>query len=201
MPSEYDPLFHSEPRPESGDLESVRDLFEAASRPFLRSPWSWFAWAAILPAAALATPAAFRAGGPTWVLFTWSGAILLGGLFEFLAIRRSGPGATGTPLASWALRVQGNLSLVALALSALLLWIDQPWALPGVWLLLLGHSFYALGGLAFPAFRGYGILYQLGGVVALWPDGAPLLAFAAAAALGNVWMGVAVFRERRGRQG
>jgi hypothetical protein len=179
------------------DLEPVRDLFEAASRPFLRSPWSWFAWALILPAAAFATPFAFRAGGPTWVLFTWSGAILLGGLLEFLAIRRSGPGATSTPLASWALRVQGNLSLVALVLSVLLLWIEQPWALPGVWLLLLGHSFYALGGLAFPPFRGCGIIYQIGGLAALWPDGAPLLAFALAAALGNVWVGMGVWRTQR----
>jgi len=38
---------------------------------------------------------------------------------------------------------------VALALSALLVWQDLAWALPGLWLLLLGHSFYMLGGIAF----------------------------------------------------
>lgn len=197
MPSEYDPLFPARRNLEArDDLEPVRELFQAAGRPFLRSPVSWFAWAVILPLAALCTPVAFRMGGPTWVLFTWSGAILLGGAVEIVGIRRSGPGVTGTPLASWALRVQGNLSLVALALSILCLWLDLPWVLPGIWLLLLGHSFYALGGLSFDAFRVCGILYQIGGLAALWPDGHPLLAFAVATALGNLWMGAAIWRTR-----
>lgn len=202
MASEYDPLFPAGKRsrmeedpPE--DLDAVRDLFQAASRPFLRSPWSWFAWGVILPLASLLTPFAWRIGGPTGVLFAWSGAILLGGAVELVAIRRSGPGATGTPLASWALRVQGNLSLVALALSFLLVWSDQAWALPGLWLLLLGHSFYMLGGLSFDGFRVCGILYQIGGLVALWPYGAPLMAFAVATALGSFWMGLAVWRKER----
>jgi hypothetical protein len=198
MPSEYDPLFPARRNLEArDDLEPVRELFQAAGRPFLRSPVSWFAWAVILPLAALCTPIAFRLGGPTWVLFNWSGAILLGGAVELLGIRRSGGlGVTGTPLASWALRVQGNLSLVALALSILCLWLDLPWVLPGLWLLLLGHSFYALGGLSFDSFRVCGILYQIGGVAALWPDGHPLLAFAVATALGNLWMGVSIWRTR-----
>jgi len=94
------------------------------------------------------------------------------------------------------LRVQGNLSLVALALSALLVWEDLAWTLPGLWLLLLGHSFYVLGGLAFDPFRVCGLIFQVGGVVALWPGGAPLVVFAVAAFLGNVWLGVGVWRER-----
>ncbi len=197
MPSEYEPLFTPK---ETGadDLEPVRDHFRAASRPFLRSPWSWFTWALLLPVAALATPFAYRLGGPSGVLFTWSGVILLGGAVEILAIRRSArEGASGT-LAAWVLRLQGNLSLVALGLSAVLVWQDLAWALPGLWLLLLGHSFYMLGGLAFPPLRTCGVLYQLGGFAALWPGGMPLLVFALATAAGNLWMGIGVWRERRG---
>jgi hypothetical protein len=54
-----------------------------------------------------------------------------------------------------------------------------------------------LGGLAFPPFRACGLIYQLGGVIALWPGGNPLLAFAAATAVGNLWMGIGVWRENR----
>jgi hypothetical protein len=92
------------------------------------------------------------------------------------------------------LRLQGNLSLIALALSVLLVWLDAAWALPGLWLLLLGHSFYMLGGLAFAPLRVCGVLYQLGGLAALWPRGAPLVVFALATAAGNVWMGIGVWR-------
>jgi hypothetical protein len=195
--SEYEPLFT--PRETEDDLEPVRERFRAAGRPFLRSPWSWFAWAVLLPAAALATPLALRAGGPAGILFAWSAAILLGGAVEITAIRRAqreAGGTPGTPLASWVLRVQGNLSLVALLLSALLIWQDVAWALPGLWLLLLGHSFYMLGGIGFDGFRPCGIVYQLGGLAALWPGGAPLAAFALATAVGNLWMGIAVWRSR-----
>lgn len=193
MPSEYDSLFEPA-RTGADDLEPVRDHFRAASRPFLRSPWSWFTWAVLLPAAALATPLAYRLGGPSGVLFAWSGTILLGGAVEILVIRRSGrEGGSGT-LAAWVLRLQGNLSLIALALSAVLVWQDLAWALPGLWLLLLGHSFYMLGGLAFPPLRTCGVLYQLGGLAALWPGGAPLAVFALATAAGNLWMGIGVWR-------
>jgi hypothetical protein len=125
--------------------------------------------------------------------------ILLGGIVEFLGIRRPGRKVSGTSgtLAAWVLRLQGNLSLVALALSALLVWQDLAWALPGLWLLLLGHSFYMLGGLAFEPFRVCGLIYQIGGLAALWPDGYPLEVFALATAIGNLWMGLAVWRERQ----
>ena len=134
------------------------------------------------------------------MLFAWSAVILAGGAVEVAMIRRSDPKEMGSTLAAWVLRLQGNLSFVALALSALLVWQDLAWALPGLWLLLLGHSFYMLGGLAFPPFRACGLIYQLGGVVALWPGGNPLLAFAAATAVGNLWMGIGVFRENRREQ-
>lgn len=192
MPSEYDDFFSS-PTGED-DLEPVRERFRAASRPFLSSPWTWLAWAVLLPGAAFATPALLRGFGPAGVLFGWSVVVLAGGAVEFLAIRRAGAG--GSPLASWVLRIQGNLSLVAVVLSLLLLWQEAAWALPGLWLLVLGHSLYMLGGLASPPLRLCGVLYQLGGVVALWPYGLPLLAFAVATAAGNLWMAVAVWRER-----
>jgi hypothetical protein len=195
MPSEYEPLFT--PRAGADDFEPVRDRFRAASRPFLRSPWSWFAWAVLLPVVALATPAVLRTFGPAGVLFAWSAAILLGGAVEIAAIRRSGHGFGGsTPLAAWVLRIQGNLSLVALILSALLVWEDAAWALPGLWLLLLGHSFYVLGGLAFDPFRTCGVLFQLGGLAALWPGGYPLGVFALTVAAGSAWVGFGVWRER-----
>jgi len=195
MSSEYEPLF-TPARTGEDDLEPVRDRFRAASRPFLRSPWSWLAWSIVLPAAALCTPLALQAGGFAYCLFLWSGAILLGGAVEMVALFRSG-GATGsTPLASYVLRLQGNISLIAVALSVFLLWQDLAWALPGIWLLLLGHSFFMLGGLAFPPFRVCGILFQLGGAAALWPDGRPLLAFAVATFLGNLWMAWGVWRSR-----
>ncbi len=144
---EYDPLFASAPSGDD-DLEPVRERFRRASRPFLQSPWSWFAWAVLLPVAALATPAALRQAGPAGALFTWSAAILLGGIVEFTSIRRAGGGLRSSALASAVLRIQGNLSMVALALSVLLVWQESSWAIPGLWLLLLGHSFFMLGGLA-----------------------------------------------------
>jgi hypothetical protein len=137
-----------------------------------------------------------RAGGFAGGLFLWSAAILTGGAVEMVAILRARRGAPSTRLAGWVLGVQGNLSLVAVALSIFLLWQDLAWVLPGLWLLLLGHSFYMLGGLAFEPYRACGILYQLGGAAALWPDGKPLVAFAVATCAGNLWMAWGVWRER-----
>jgi len=199
MPSEYDPLI-PDPVEVDDDLEPVRERFRAASGPYLRAPWSWLAWAAVLPAAAFATPLAAGIGGPAGVLVTWSVAILLAGAVEVASILRAG-GRTQrpprTPLAAWVLRIQGNLSLAALALSVLLVWQDLAWALPGLWLVLLGHSFYLLGGLAFPPMRTCGLIFQLGGVAAFWPGFDPLLVFALATAAGNLWMALQVWRLRR----
>ena len=208
--SEYDPLFsgRSDAPPPEDDLEPVRQRFAAASRPYLHSPWSWLAWAILLPMAAFATKHVLWRAGPAGVLFVWSATIMLGGAVEIGAIFRAGRAgnadnvgraslrASRTPLATWVLRLQGNLSFVALALSALCIWLDASWALPGIWLLLLGHSFYMLGGLAFPPFRTCGLIFQLGGLVALWPTLSPLPIFAIATAAGNLWMAWRIWRER-----
>jgi hypothetical protein len=195
--SEYDPLF-SGPEGEAGDdLEAVRDRFARAGRPFLRSPWTWVGWALVLPAAALATPAVAARWGFAGVLLLWSGGILAGGVVEAASIARAGRREPRGPLAGWVLRMQGNTSLLAVVLSALLLWADAAWALPGLWLLLLGHSLYLLGGLAFPAFRTCGLLYQAGGLVALWPGGPALPVFAAVTLAGNLWLAWSVWREVR----
>ena len=198
MTSEYDPfLAPSRPRFESSNLELARALFAQASRPYLVSPLPWIAWAVILPSAALLTPSFVRrfewAGG----LLLWSFAILIGGAFELAAVRRSAGEVVSTPLASWAFGVQANLSLVTIALSLLVLWLDQPWALPGLWLLLLGHSLVVLGGLAFPPMRVAGLVYQLGGVAALWPRGEPLLVLAITTGAANLWMAAAIGRQVR----
>jgi hypothetical protein len=195
--SEYDPLFSGGAGEAGDDLEAVRERFARASRPYLRSPWTWLGWAVLLPAAALATRATAARFGPAGVLLLWSGTILAGGAVEAAAFTRAGRREPRGPLAAWVLRMQGNTSLLAVALSALLLWLDAAWALPGVWLLLLGHSFYLLGGLALPAFRGCGLLYQAAGLVALWPGGWGLEAFAGAMLVGNLGLAWAVWRERR----
>jgi hypothetical protein len=192
--SEYEPLFNSSPTGRD-DLGAARDLFSRASGPYLRFPWSWLSWAIILPTAALLTPGLAVSRGVSGVLFAWSFAILLGGAIEISGIRRAARGVGSSTLASWALRLQGNLSLVAVALSVVLIWEDEAWLLPAVWLLLLGHSFYVLGGLAFAPFRGYGLILELGGLCALWPRGAPLTAFAVSTCIGNLWMAYAVWKR------
>ena len=182
----------------SDDLERARDLFAAASRPFLVWPWPWVAWAVLLPAAALLTEPLLAGLGAGGVLGLWTLTILLGGAVELVGIRRGRRRHGRTPLAGWAMTIQGNLSLVALALSAALLLADQPQLLPGLWLLVLGHSFYLMGGLAFPAFRVCGLLYQLGGFLALWPIGMdPFAVFAVATAAGNLWMAWSVWQAAR----
>jgi hypothetical protein len=197
--SAYDPVFGGDERDvESADAALARAAFERASRAYLASPLPWLVWAVVLPAAALATPEAIRRGREAGVLLVWSLAILLGGAVEGLALLRARRTAAGGPLGAWAMRSQGNLSLAALALSGALVWAGAPELLPGLWLLLLGHSFFALGGLALPALRTAGLLYQLGGVFALWP-GAPVLhLFAAATAAGNLWVALGI--ARRGRR-
>lgn len=192
MASEYGPLYESRP---DDPFDEVQEHFAAASRPFLTSPLSWLVWAFALPAAALLTPAALRAGGESWVLLLWSSAILVGGLSEGLLLVRRGAPMRARGAARWALRLQGNLSLVGVALSVALLWAGEAGLLPGLWLLLVGHSFYALGGLAFPGMRACGVIYQLGGVAALWPGWPGLQLFSLAAFLGNLWLAIAVWRR------
>jgi len=192
--SEYDPLI---PRGEdslSDDLERVQSRFAAARQPYLSSPIPWLVWAIVLPGAALATPFAVAAFGAVGVLLLWSSAVLLGGIVEgALIFRRRRSGAT--PLAAWVLRLQGNQSLIAVALSGFLIWQDLAVAVPGVWLLLVGHSFFLLGGLAFGPMRQVGVIYEVGGLLALWPGPGSLWVFALATAVGNLRMAVALLRE------
>ncbi len=196
MPSEYDSLFASRPvSPAAAEaFEQVREHFRAAGGPYLSSPWTWCAWGVLLPSSALLTPEAARRFGFPGVLTLWSVAILAAGGVEAWAMVKARPGAS--PLASWAFRQQTNLSLVALALSVLLLVRDEAWALPGLWLLLLGHSFYGLGRLSYPALSRYGLAYQAGGVVALFAGRHALAVFAAATALANFGLAWAVWRNR-----
>ncbi|MCL4837430.1 MAG: hypothetical protein KJ058_05655 [Thermoanaerobaculia bacterium] len=195
--SEYTPLFGRDPSPEAeAALARVRREFRAAGDLFLASPLPWLGWAAILPGLALATPAVALRFGPRGVLLLWSLGVLAGGGVEMAALARAGALRSSGPLSSWVLRGQGNLSLVGAALSALLIWLDAPGALPGLWLLLVGHSFFLLGGLAFPPLRLGGVLYQLGGAVALWPGAPSLPVFAVATAAANLWIAWAVWARR-----
>ncbi|HLF56373.1 MAG TPA: hypothetical protein VI942_05960 [Thermoanaerobaculia bacterium] len=196
--SEYDPVFGPrDPGVGNADLDAARALFAAASRPYLSSPVPWLSWAVLLPAAALATGAAARAGSYVGVLGLWSAAILVGGGVEAFFLYRNRRRLGGSSLGSWAMTLQGNLSLVAVALSAALVAADLARLLPGLWLLLLGHSLFALGGLAFRPQRTAGIVYQVGGAIALLPGLPALVVFAAATALGNLWIAIGVARSRR----
>lgn len=193
--SEYDPLFGAGRASDERDLDRVLAIFERAGRPFLRSPWSWIAWAVVLPAAALTTEAVASRRGSLAVLLLWSAAVVVGGSVEAALIFRQP--TPRTALAAWVLRAQGNLSLVAVAVSLLLAAVDAAWALPGVWLLLVGHSLYTLGGLSFPPLRRTGLLYQIAGAAALIPQGRPLWLFAGATGLGNLWVAWSLRRTRR----
>ena len=187
--SEYDPLIRRAEPSGGDDLERVKLLFEAASRSYLASPVPWLVWAIVLPGAALATPRLARVAGATGVLLLWSVAVVIGGSIEGYTILRRG-GRRSTPLGGFAMRLQGNISLIGVALSILLLWLDLPTVLPGLWLLLIGHSFLTLGGLAFRPMREAGIVYQLGGLLALWPSAWAMPIVAVATALGNLRIAV-----------
>lgn len=197
MSSEYDSLSltRAASHADTEAFEQVRELFQVAGRPYLSSPWSWLAWGVALPTAALLTRVVAEQGGFPWVAILWSAAILAAGLVEGWAMLQAGAG--GSPLASWALHVQGNLSLVALVLSILLLVRHQASALPGLWLLLLGHSFYSLGGLSYRELRRYGLAYQLGGISALLFAGAALPIFAVTTAAANVTLALAIWQRQR----
>jgi hypothetical protein len=197
LPSEYDPAFGaSRPLGDDSDLEHARRLFAAASRPYLSSPIPWLAWAVVLPGAALATEWALAARGPVAVLALWSAAVLAGGAVEAAYLLRARRRLGTTPLGSWAMTAQGNLSLVAAALSLALVVADRADLVPGIWLLLLGHSLFTLGGLALPAMRSAGIVYQLAGAAALVPGVPTLPAVALATGAGNLWIAIGLLRSR-----
>ncbi|MBZ0113111.1 MAG: hypothetical protein K8J08_11660 [Thermoanaerobaculia bacterium] len=191
--NEYDPVREG---PSGLDLQIVQDHFAAAAEPYLAFPWSWLAWSVLLPMGALLTRPVERWRGHFGVLALWFCVVLLGGLVEGLGISRGRRRFGGSALGSWVMRAQGNLSLVAVMVSAAIVFQGFPMLLPGVWLLLLGHSFFALGGLAFPPFRAYAIGYQVAGALALWPmlvD--PLWVFAAATFIGNLGIAIVLFRD------
>ncbi len=191
MGSEYDPLFSRPDVAQVDDLESVRALFARAASPFTRSPWSWWTWAVLLPAVALSTRPLVERHGPPLAIIGWCTVIVIGGAVE-MWVARAAAGAERTTLATWVLRSQANLSFVAVVLSGLLIWFGRFGAIPGLWLLVLGHSFLVLGGLAFRPFRRTGFLYQLAGLGALWPGQDGLIWFAVATGLGNLLIGLAV---------
>lgn len=175
----------------------VRGAFRAAAQPYLSAPLPWFVWGILLPAAALSTPFALSLAREPGVTVLWSLAILLGGAVEGLTIlRHQRRQSRSSTLGAWAMRAQGNLSLVAVVLSGVLFWLDGARFLPALWLLLLGHNLFSLGGLAFPPMRFAGLLYQAGGLAALVPGSNPLWAMAVATALGNFWIAWGVVRER-----
>lgn len=196
MTSEYDPVFGR--RGDGGDatdLDSVQDAFARAAGPYLTSPLPWLVWGIALPAAALFTRRVLEAGGARGVLLLWSLTILAAGAVEatVYARRRRRRGERST-LARWALRSQGNLSVVAAALSLALLAVGQGRLLATVWLLLLGHSLYSLGGLASPPLKRCGLIYQLGGLVALWALPTADLVFALATGVGNLSVAFSLWR-------
>lgn len=210
--SAYDPLFGGGDDPRSEAVaESVRDAFAEASRAYLSSPWPWVAWAVLLPTAALLTLPVRAGWGGAAVLGLWSATILAGGAVEGAALLRGRRRGRPGPLGAWAMRAQGNLSLVAVVLSALVAGLGEAAFLPGLWLLLLGHSFFTLGGLAFRPLRTAGVVFQLGGAVALVltalpVTGYPLTAgagagrglevFALTTALGCGWIALGLWRRR-----
>ena len=192
--SEYDPLIRASQEQGVDDLEAVQGRFDVARQPYLKSPLPWLVWAIVLPGAALATLPVQGEFGAPGVLMLWSVAVLVGGLVEGSLIFRRSRGTT-TSLGRWVMRLQGNQSLIGIALSVFLIWHDMALGLPGLWLLLIGHSFFVIGGLAFRPMRQAGILYQLGGFVALWPGTNSLLVFALAAGIGNLRIAIALLGE------
>jgi hypothetical protein len=198
MSSEYDPLFGRRgDGPASGDLESVQETFERAAGPYLTSPLPWIVWGIALPAAALATRQVLEAFGARGVLLLWSLTILAAGAVEAgVYSRRRRRQTERSSLARWALRAQANLSLAAVILSLALLAAGEARLLPTVWLLLIGHSLYGLGGLASRSLKQCGLIYQCGGLAALLALHNGDLVFAVTTALGNFWMAASIVRHR-----
>lgn len=204
MKTEYDPVFAATDgeedapgRPGTEDLDEVKRRFAAASRPFFSTPWSWVAWAVLLPLAALATPLAYAVRAESGVLLLWSLAIFAGGLAELFTVGRKGLFRRAPAIAGWAFRQQSNLSIAALVLSAGLLFAGDARLLPALWLLLLGHSLWGLGSLAFRPMAHAGLIFQAAGLAALWPTVPPLVALAAGTGVGCAWMALGVWRSTR----
>ncbi len=196
MPSEYDPLF-GRGGAGSGDLESVQKAFERAAGPYLSSPLPWLVWGVALPAAALTTRRTLEATGARGVLLLWSLTILAAGAVEAAVHARRRRRAKRSTLARWALRTQGNLSLFGALLSVALLTAGQARLLPTLWLLLIGHSLYGLGGLASRPLKRCGLIYQLGGLAALWATASGDLVFALATGVGNLSVAVSLWLAGR----
>jgi hypothetical protein len=197
MSSEYDPAFsrHSAAAGED-DMDSIRAAFERAAGPYVASPLPWIVWGIALPAAALMTRRVLATGGARGVLLLWSLTILSAGAIEaaVYARRRDRRGGRSA-LARWALRSQGNLSLAGVVLSLALLLAGEGRLLPTVWLLLLGHSLYSLGGLASRPLKRCGLIYQLGGLAALLALSSSDLVFALATGLGNLSVALGIWRR------
>ncbi len=196
MTSEYDPAFGRGAESQTaGDLESVQAIFERAAAPYLYSPLPWIVWGLALPGAALATRRVLAAAGARGVLLLWSLTILAAGAIEAAAYARRRRQVEVSTLARWALRAQANLSLIAVLVSAALLLAGQGRLLPALWLLLLGHSLYGLGGLASWPLRTCGLIYQLGGLAALLFVEQGAIVFAVATAAGNLQVALALWRR------
>jgi hypothetical protein len=198
MTSEYDPAFGRRTgAPGGGDLESVHKAFELAASPYLASPLPWIVWGIALPGAALMTRRVLAAGGARGVLLLWSLTILAAGAVEAsVYARRRQQQPVRSTLARWALRTQGNLSLSAVILSVALLAVGEGRLLPTVWLLLLGHSLYSLGGLASRPLKRCGLIYQFGGFVSLFAIASSDLVFALTTLLGNLSVAFSIWRQR-----
>lgn len=199
MASEYDPVFGRQAgAAETGDLESVQETFERAAGPYLSSPLPWLVWGIALPGAAMATRRVFAASGARGVLLLWSLTILAAGTVEAAVYaRRRRRQQTRSTLARWALRSQGNLSLVAVILSVALLAAGEGRLLPSVWLMLLGHSLYGLGGLASRPLKRCGLIYQAGGLAALFAIANSDLVFALTTFVGNLSVAFQLWRRSR----
>ena len=155
-------------------------------------------WGIALPGAALATRRVMAAGGARGVLLLWSLTILAAGAIEAAVYaRRRRRLADRSTLARWALRTQGNMSAAAAVLSIALLATGEGRLLPTVWLLLLGHSLYSMGGLASPPLRRCGLIYQLGGLASLPLIASSDLVFAATTFVGNLSVAVSIFLASR----
>jgi hypothetical protein len=199
--SEYSPIPPRAPlSSDPTDLERVEELFEKAAAAYLRTPWSWWSWSILLPVAALLTRWAHAEAGPAGTLLLWSVVILLGGFVEAALILGGRRRYLQTQIGSWVLRSQGNLSLVAVALSAVFAWRGLPELVPAVWMLLIGHSFFVVGRLAFGPLRSAGVLFQIGGLVALVPAIDSLAVCAACTFAGCGWIGLGVRRRIRDAQ-